>query len=432
MKKICNLKIWSITLLIMLFATVAYANSDAGKFIVLGKTIFNHRNVYLAKLKNGKVLIADFDIPPKNGQMKISEQDRYLKKFELYNPKTKTFESMAQPIYWHSNNQPIVLDDGRVLIVGGFCVNMWNKKYVTQFHVDTCEQSQYAELYDPEKNEFKLAGKMNIPRCGFGITKLPDGRVLITNGKHTLPAEYDSEGREDYYYSLKKYGIEGHAEIFDPKTETFSLAGVSSVNIMKKATNPKAEKPLYRRGNVDGQAITLDNGEVLVLWANEGMAEIYDSKTEKFHTVGRMIMKRQYYNVLKLDDGRVLILKGICSAEPSDFAEIYNPTTETFSNLGSLAVFHGRAGISMGLLKNGKVLILGGTTDNNKFPPKEIAIRSMEIFDPKSNKFKYIGEKKSNNYSGKSVLLDEGNVLFISNCKKYKHTCGELYIPNDK
>lgn len=420
----------------MLFNSVAYAESNPGKFIELGKTIYNHRSAHLAKLKDGRILIADFDIPPSSGKVKIPEQDRYLKKFEIYNPKTRKFEKMAQPIYWHSNNQPIVLDDGRVLIVGGTCPMQWKKKYVTQFQIDTCEQSQYAELYDPLKNEFKLAGKMIIPRCGFGIAKLQDGRVLITNGHNTLPIKYDSNGENDYSYALTKQDIEASAEIFDPKTETFSLTGTSAVNILKKATNPRCGKHLTRMGNLDAQDIMLDNGEVLVLWTTGGAAEIYNHKTGQFRRISDMtrVINSSFPppSVKKLRDGRVIIISGF-SRETLNTAEIFDPKDERFFYLGKLASDHGDSGISYStVLQNGKVLIIGGRKESNTYPNYIIPIKSMELFDPETNSFKYIGKEPRKIFVGSSILLNDGNVFYIGGYEYKKHTYGILYKPNYK
>lgn len=437
MKKVFNLRIWLITLVLMLFASVVYANSEAGKFIVIGKTIFDHGNVNLVKLNNGKILLADFDILYENPKKRLPDNERYIKKFELYNTKTRKFESMSQPIYWHSNSQPIALDDGRVLVVGASCPMMWNKKYVTQFQIDTCEQSQYAETYDPAKNQWKLAGKMQIPRGGFGITKLQDGRVLITNGNENFKMTYLPDGMYDNYLAFKIPRIEATAEIFDPKTETFSLTGSSTINIVREAINAKKEKCLVANGNYDKHAVTLDNGEVLVLWTTDGLAEIYDPKTGKFRRTTNMIKARKNSFpptiVKKLQDGRVIIISGH-SRETWNAAEIFDPQKEYFSDLGKMAADHGDYGISYStVLKNGKLLIIGGIKENRKYPYNTISIKSMEIFDPKTNRFKYIGEMSQKISVGNSILLDDGNVLFIGSCRKSKFSSyGILYKPNYK
>lgn len=412
----------------LLFNLQAFSALNSGKFIELGKSIYNHGQVNLTKLKNGKILISEFEILGDNGK-EIEEKDKYLKKFELYNPVTKKFEPMAQPIYFHSNSQPIVLDDGNVLIVGNTC-----GKANTEFEKKKCNESEYTEIYDPEKNEFKLAEKMKIPRIGYGIAKLQDGRVLITNGL--------SFSKDNYLVNKYNNSIEFipqselRAEIFDPKTETFSLTGNSSINAIKETYDPSGNNKIFKKlSNINRQTITLDNGEILVLWINEGLAEIYNPETNKFRTVGKMVMKRNFPKVIKLNDGRVLILSGESPKEAWRTAEIFDPKLEMFKNLGNMAADHGIFGSAKVIsLKDGRVMISEGTTDNNNYPYRFIYLRHIEIFDPKTDTFKYIGEKNTQNIGGYSILLDDGNVFFLSNCKKYKykHTCGELYIPNYK
>lgn len=432
MKKIFNLKFCIIYLIMMLFASMAYARSDSGKFIELGKTIYNHGNVHLAKLKDGRILIADFDVLPTDMNKKLDEKDKYLKKFEIYNPKTRKFEHMAQPIYWHSSSQPIVLDDGRVFIAGNT-----QGRYKNLEAKDNDVKYEYSEIYDPKKNEFKLTSKMQIPRTGFGVTKLQDGRILITGGLYFDKNNY-TVNKYDGSVEVKSKN-DPQAEIFDPKTETFSLTGKSDVNIIRELTDDRSRNKFLRRmSNLDGQAITLDNGDVLVLWTTEGAAEIYNPNTGQFRRVSDMVRARRFgwppVSVNKLKDGRVIVISGP-SPETWNTAEIFDPKTETFIDLGKMVADHGTSGIyNTIVLKNGQVLIFGGSKGSDSFPPREIILKSMELFDPQTNKFNYIGEKKSKDVSGKSILLNDGNVFFISNCSKYKykHTCGELYIPNYK
>jgi len=90
-----------------------------------------------------------------------------------------------------------LLSDGRVLIAGG-----WN--------INVLVVLSSAELYDPKTGTFSATGSMATARTGNTATLLADGRVLIAGGR-TL------DGRTWHLLSS--------AELYDPKTGTFSPAG---------------------------------------------------------------------------------------------------------------------------------------------------------------------------------------------------------------
>ncbi|HEX3123614.1 MAG TPA: kelch repeat-containing protein [Rhodanobacteraceae bacterium] len=81
-----------------------------------------------------------------------------------------------------ANHTSTLLADGRVLIAGG-------------------DAEGIAELYDPATDRFADAGKLAVARSGHSAVRLGDGRVLLVGG-------YDAAGAT--------------AEIFDPRTNTFS------------------------------------------------------------------------------------------------------------------------------------------------------------------------------------------------------------------
>src|SRR5690348_633151 len=76
---------------------------------------------------------------------------------------------------------------------------------------------------------------------------------------------------------------------------------------------------------------------------------------------GNLAQSRAAHTATLLRNGKVLVAGG-SSTQVGDLnsAEIYNPVTGRWSSTGSLATI--RAGHTATLLRNGKVLIVGGTT----------------------------------------------------------------------
>src|SRR4029077_5233514 len=74
-----------------------------------------------------------------------------------------------------------------------------------------------------------------------------------------------------------------------------------------------------------------------------------------------------------LRDGRVLLIGGISNVAFLSSAELYDPKTGTFTATGGMA--HPRGTPEAMLLADGRVLVTGGRSDNNT------ALSTAEIYD---------------------------------------------------
>ena len=90
----------------------------------------------------------------------------------------------------------------------------------------------------------------------------------------------------------------------------------------------------------DGHTATLlSDGRVLIV-GDDASAEIYDPKTGTFSPTGSMTTARRLYTATLLLDGRVLVAGGSVGVESGGdlaSAELYGPKTGTFSLTGPLA-----------------------------------------------------------------------------------------------
>lgn len=142
-------------------------------------------------------------------------------------------------------------------------------------------------------------------------------------------------------------------------------------------------------------ATLLGNGTVLVAGGcctasgASANAEIYNPATRTWAATGVMATPRVKHSATLLRDGTVLVAGGEncptdgCAsvAPPLASAEIYNPTTGTWSATGSMLIH--RYGFLATLLPNGTVLVVGGTTSSTATcGMTQCQTTAAEIYDP--------------------------------------------------
>jgi hypothetical protein len=279
-----------------------------------------------------------------------------------------------------------LLADGRVLVAGGYDGPDATLGYLAQN--DSALAS--AALYDPLTNTFSPTGSMTAARGLHTATLLSDGRVLIAGGG---PASWVViVGGAPYLAS---------AELYDPKTGTFSPTGSMTTT---------------REGHT---ATLLADGRVLIAGGNDtgghgvASAEIYDPKTGTFSPTGSMMAARGFHTATLLADGRVLITGGdpaawTYSAPFLSSAEIYDPKSGKFTATGSMTT--GLAWHTASLLSDGRVLITGGTEAGST------SLTSAEIYDPKTGKFTATGSMADGRIYHTATLLSDGRVLVAGGC----------------
>jgi uncharacterized protein YjdB len=216
---------------------------------------------------------------------------------------------------------------------------------------------------------------------------------------------------------LATAGATGEATI----TATFGLFTGTSVLVASSATTQAS----LNTSRYLHSATTLETGQILIAGGINcpsagsctylNSAEIYDPSSSTFtNTTGQLAQARSAPSVL-LNNGNVLIAGGYfcdssgnCSSQIS--AEIYNPSTGTFSGAGNMTV--PRDSQTMTLLGDGTVLIAGGETCTSA--TSCTALSSAEIYDPVAGTFTAAANGMSAaRYGASAVVLGSGLVLIV-------------------
>ena len=232
---------------------------------------------------------------------------------------------------------------------------------------------------------WSFTGSLRQARSSITATLLNNGQVLVVGGT--------------YRGTFVQYGLTS-AELYNPATGTFSTTG--SLNT----------------GRYGHSATLLNSGKVLIAGGTNNStalssAELYDPMTGTFTVTGSLSCACGYTPAL-LANGMVLFTGGFDGTNAVSSAELYDPASGTFVPTGSLNVV--RAGPSLTLLGNGKVLIAGGVYYTGVIPYTAVAhyLASAELYDPASRTFTLTGSLHTARSSQTATLLKNGNVLLAA------------------
>ena len=266
-------------------ASAELYDPGTGKFSATASMTVARASHTATLLPDGNVLIA-------GGQ---GGNGMALASAELYDPATGTFRATGSMTVARMIQSATLLPNGRVLISGGWTTTLVSGKNLTDSFLAS------AELYDPATGTFSPTGSMATARNNATTTLLPDGRVLVAGGVGQSGVGLTS------------------AELYDPATGTFGPTG-SMISGRSMAAATLLPNGLVLVAGGWGGAPPPPVYETPL-----ASAELYDPKTGTFSPTGSMSAGRGSPTAIRLHDGRVLIDGGADRTGTIASAELYQP-----------------------------------------------------------------------------------------------------------
>ena len=251
---------------------------------------FNNKRIdySLILLKNGDILVT-------GGISSDENSYKTAKSAEIYNPQTEQFTLIGNMNIARKNHKMILLNDGRVLILGG--------GYELSGKNSDWKRVYNAEIYNPVTNKFTLIDEIKMQnakisknggaaRRDVNVAELqlePEYASLLKNGKVIIIE------RKSYYDFSRLYIVE-----FDPNTNKFK--NVNQIQI------PKND---YGIGFFDdGRILTVGGHNHFSLgekiYKSAELINLYTGEIKKLPNIGEPML---YTKVIRLKNGNFLIVK---------------------------------------------------------------------------------------------------------------------------
>lgn len=239
-----------------------------------------------------------------------------------------------------------LMQDGKVLVAGGFTEIPGEMVSVPAL--------SSAEVYDPATGRFTRTGDMANPRGGHQAILLEDGRVMILGGRHRYGGELDATSFELFDPATGRFsqgdGACGGVAALLPGGDVYFPGGCTyhpASGLLSAAASLAAALPFTSTEVQYGTATSLPDGTVLVVgtaWGHvdAGFAQVqllYEPASDRFVSVAPWgCQGGQTPTPTLLRDGTVFIQN--CWRDPSSelVTGIFAPRTRSFELVGECPV----------------------------------------------------------------------------------------------
>ena len=295
-----------------------------------------------------------------------------------YSLQSTSWVTVGKMNYPRYNSSSVVLNDGKILIIGGYT---------------NTGPTNTVEIFNPVDNTFTLTTSMNTKRYSHMAIKLLDGRVLVTGG---------SDGNSNL----------SSCEIYNPVNQTWT--SVADTN----------------QQSANSTLILLNDGKIIRVSGSSGgwgtnQNEIYDPDLNTWNYTGDSIENHcSPHGAAKLNNGNIIAAGGY---NFNSKVEVYISTAGFWMNVGDLPQpVHG---VGIGVIDD-KAIIAGG----NLWSGQHNTFKFTYIYNSTLNNLTRVADmltsRETQNYlynigSGKVLAIGgfwadgTGNHRTLNECEQY-------------
>ncbi len=281
---------------------------------------------------------------------------------DVYDPATGRMEvgpAMAVPRLSHTAT---LLDDGRVMVVGGY-------------GGEGAPPTASIEVFDPTTEAFTASGSLRTARADHTASLLPDGRVVVAGGRGVG----GSAVRSVEIIDPKTGAVAAGPELPEPRAahvatvlagDVFLIGGtttddraVASTLVLDRRARLWAAGPTLATARVKHAAVSLPDGDVLVI-GGSGSAESRDAlaSTELLRTgsdtfrPGPVLPEGRY----KLTDAAAVLLDGRVAVAGGTMVVVIDTASASVQEIDTPSLGRERAFQTLTPLPDGTALVAGG------------------------------------------------------------------------
>ena len=276
--------------------------------------------------------------------------------------------------------------------------------------------SPTTDLYDPASGTWTAVANMNAGRNSASASLLTSGKVLVAGGNlanNCTTTIFASDTLTVCYATAT-------AELYTPSGNVWSSAGnLNSARQGQSAVVLSSGKVLVVGGVSDCSTVVYPSTESFYC-TYVANAEIYDPTSNTWSAAGMLATPRRWQTATLLASGKVLVAGGINSNGLVAAAELYDPANNSWSGAASMNTARGLHTAT--LLPSGKVYVAGGTGSSGD-------LATAELYDPVSNTWSAAANMSTARDSHTATVLPSGKVALVGGDGSSDTTVTDLYDP---
>ncbi len=374
------------------------------------------------QMTNGKLLVV-------GGQNGSPAAATPLSSVETYDPFANAWSAGAALASARSDHTATLLDNGRVLVVGGRSAS-GNAALNT------------AQLYDSSTNTWINAGNLSAARSRHTATRLRNGKVLVIGGQHngaTLSSAeiYDpatnawtsaasmATARERHTATAAAVGIGDDVWVIGGTNTNNAL--LNSIERYSASTNSWFTfSATLNDARHSHTATALTNGDIVIAGGNTLVisgfnvspdslqsVEVLRALTVTVERLADMRYERSQHSATLLPSGRVMVMGGVRDTTTPQYltnVETYDAASDTWTE--DPAMGNARAAHTSTLLPTGALLAVGGRTGANAVAETTTMAR-MATYSSTLSSGGSCGER----VQAATTLLADGRVLITGGAR---------------